>query len=521
MKKDTRFSIRKLSVGVASIAVASFLAGGSADAANLSPLYSKQVNPELPFEPFPSEIEYTQAETPWTPQESAEGETPVAESPVESPEFTEAEAPFADRVVEEEPEFTEAEAPFAGHVIEEDPEFTEAEAPFANRDEEVSEPSEANFVNPEDPFAEGVPANGENPAAPYSEGVPSNQVNPAAPFAPAQELGEEETVEEEVSEPSEGNLVNPENPFAEGVPANGENPAAPYSEGVPSNQVNPEAPFAPAQELGEEETVEEEVSEPSEGNLVNPENPFAEGVPANGENPAAPYSEGVPSNQVNPAAPFAPAQELGEEEPVEETEAPDLTELTPAEELIDLAKPAPLKFQEVEDGTVISAIDYVTNKDEFPEGTSFNFIDYKTKELLPSKELVVAPNPTSRNEYLVIRASHPDAVKDMDSTRFTVVVKKTQESVTLVRPQAGSANRTVADGTEVLAADYVANKDEFPEGTEFNFIDYKTNELTPTKKLVVDPNPKSRNYRLVVRASHPLAEKAMDSYSFTVVAEKA
>ena len=198
-----------------------------------------------------------------------------------------------------------------------------------------------------------------------------------------------------------------------------------------------------------------------------------------------------------------------------------MTELTPAEELIDLAKPAPLKFQEVEDGTVISAIDYVTNKDEFPEGTSFNFIDYKTKELSPSKELVVAPNPTSRNEYLVIRASHPDAVKDMDSTRFTVVVKKTQESVTLVRPQAGSANRTVADGTEVLAADYVANKDEFPEGTEFNFIDYKTNELTPTKKLVVDPNPKSRNYRLVVRASHPLAEKAMDSYSFTVVAEKA
>ena len=444
MNKNTRFSIRKLSVGVASIAVASFLAGGSADAANLSPLYSKQVNPELPFEPFPSEIEYTQAETPWTPQESAEAETPVEESPVESSEFTKAEAPFADRVVE----------------VEEDPEFTEAEAPFANRGEEVSEPSEANFVNPEDPFAEGVPANGENPEAPYSEGVPSNQVNPAAPFAPAQELGEEET-------------------------------------------------------------VEEEVSEASEANFVNPDAPFAEGVPANGENPAAPYSEGVPSNQVNPAAPFAPAQELGEEEPVEETEAPDLTELTPAEELIDLAKPAPLKFQEVEDGTVISAIDYVTNKDEFPEGTSFNFIDYKTKELLPSKELVVAPNPTSRNEYLVIRASHPDAVKDMDSTRFTVVVKKTQESVTLVRPQAGSANRTVADGTEVLAADYVANKDEFPEGTEFNFIDYKTNELTPTKKLVVDPNPKSRNYRLVVRASHPLAEKAMDSYSFTVVAEKA
>ena len=77
MKKDTRFSIRKLSVGVASIAVASFLAGGSADAANLSPLYSKQVNPELPFEPFPSEIEYTQAETPWAPQETSEEDGPL------------------------------------------------------------------------------------------------------------------------------------------------------------------------------------------------------------------------------------------------------------------------------------------------------------------------------------------------------------------------------------------------------------------------------------------------------------
>ena len=213
MKKDTRFSIRKLSVGVASIAVASFLAGGSADAANLSPLYSKQVNPELPFEPFPSEIEYTQAETPWAPQESTEGETPVEESPVESPEFTEAEAPFANRD-EEVSEPSEAN-------------YDDPEAPFAPVEEEVSEPSEANFVNPEDPFAEGVPANGENPAAPYGEGVPSNQVNPEAPFAPAQELGEEEPVEEEVSEPTEANFVNPE------------------------------APFAPGQKLGEEEAEEE------------------------------------------------------------------------------------------------------------------------------------------------------------------------------------------------------------------------------------------------------------------------
>ena len=145
MNKNTRFSIRKLSVGVASVAVATFLAGGASNAANLSPLYSKQVNPELPFEPFPSEIEYTQAETPWAAQESDNAETPVEESPVESSEYTEAEAPFADRVIENEPEFTEAEAPFANRVVEDEPEFTEAEAPFAGREVDLSDESLAIF----------------------------------------------------------------------------------------------------------------------------------------------------------------------------------------------------------------------------------------------------------------------------------------------------------------------------------------------------------------------------------------
>ena len=420
MKKVTSSSISKLSLGLASIALTAFLAGGSAHAANLSPLYSKQVDPELPFQPFPSEIEYTPAETPWALQESSEEDVPV-----ETPE--------------------------------------------------VTDPTDANYEDPEAPFA---------PVEEVTDPTDANYEDPEAPFAP---------VEEETN-PAEANYVNPEDPFAEGVPANGENPEAPYGEGYPANGVNPEAPY----------------SEGSQANYTNPEAPFADSVVEDSTEEPEEVTEPSEANYEDPEAPFAPIEETGQ----------DLTPLEPAEELIDLAKPAPLKFQEVEDGTVISAIDYVTNKDEFPEGTSFNFIDYKTKELSPSKELVVAPNPTSRNEYLVIRASHPDAVKDVDSTRFTVVVNKTPESVILVRPQAGSANRTVADGTEVSAADYVANKDEFPEGTEFNFIDYKTKEVTPTKKLVVDPNPKSRNHMLVVRASHPLAEKAMDSYSFTVVAEK-
>ena len=190
MKKDTRFSIRKLTVGVASIAVASFLASGTVDAANLSILDSRMDeeghNPELPFESFPPSISYTRPEAPWM-QGSLDTEapgddveevteprdpnyvnpeapfTPAAEANYENPEapfapapvFTEAEAPFAGREVEveDEPEFTEAEAPFAGREVEveEDPVFTEAEAPFAGREVEVEE--EPEVTEAEAPFA--------------------------------------------------------------------------------------------------------------------------------------------------------------------------------------------------------------------------------------------------------------------------------------------------------------------------------------------------------------------------------
>ncbi|EHR37543.1 YSIRK family Gram-positive signal peptide, partial [Facklamia languida CCUG 37842] len=131
MKKDTRFSIRKLTVGVASIAVASFLTSGSVDAADLSILHSKNekaagYNPELPFEPFPPSISYTQPEAPWM-QGSVDTEVP-------------------------------------GHDV-----------------EEVTEPSEANYENPEAPFA---------PVEEVTEPLPSNGVNPEAPFAPVEEVTE-------------------------------------------------------------------------------------------------------------------------------------------------------------------------------------------------------------------------------------------------------------------------------------------------------------------------------------------
>ena len=170
MKKDTRFSIRKLTVGVASIAVASFLTSGSVDAADLSILHSKNekaagYNPELPFEPFPPSISYTQPEAPWM-QGSVDTEVP-------------------------------------GHDV-----------------EEVTEPSEANYENPEAPFApveevtEPLPSNGVNPEAPFApveevtEPLPSNGVNPEAPFAPVEEE------EEEVTEPRKPNYKDPEAPFA-------------------------------------------------------------------------------------------------------------------------------------------------------------------------------------------------------------------------------------------------------------------------------------------------------------------
>ena len=243
MKKDTRFSIRKLTVGVASIAVASFLTSGTVDAANLSILNSHidddVYNPELPFEPFPPSISYTQPEAPWmqgsveteVPGDDVEEVTEPGEANYENPEapfapgadanyenpeapfapgvdanyenpeapfapapvFTEAEAPFAGREVEveDEPEFTEAEAPFAGREVEveEDPVFTEAEAPFAGREVEVED--EPEFTEAEAPFA-GREVEVEEDDDEVTEPLPSNGVNPEAPFAPVEEEEEED-----------------------------------------------------------------------------------------------------------------------------------------------------------------------------------------------------------------------------------------------------------------------------------------------------------------------------------------
>ncbi|EHR37276.1 YSIRK family Gram-positive signal peptide, partial [Facklamia languida CCUG 37842] len=172
MNKDTRFSIRKLTVGVASIAVASFLTSGSVDAADLSILHSKDekaagYNPELPFEPFPPSISYTQPEVPWM-QESLDTELPGDD-------------------VEEVTDPNDAN-------------YINPEAPFAPV-EEVTDPRKANHVDPEAPFA---PV---EEAEEVTEPRKANYEDPEAPFAPVEE-------EEEVTEPRKPNYEDPEAPFA-------------------------------------------------------------------------------------------------------------------------------------------------------------------------------------------------------------------------------------------------------------------------------------------------------------------
>ena len=338
MNKDTRFSIRKLTVGVASIAVASFLTSGSVDAADLSILHSKDekaagYNPELPFEPFPPSISYTQPEAPWV-QESLDTElsgddveevtepndvnyvnpeapfAPVEEEVTEprKPNYKDPEAPFApvEEVTEpRKPNYEDPEAPFA--PVEEDEEVTEPrkpnykdpEAPFAPvEDEEVTEPRKPNYKDPEAPFA---PVEDEEATEPRKP----NYENPEAPFAPVEE-------DEEVIEPRKPNYANPEAPFAP-VEEDEE-----VTEPRKPNYEDPEAPFAPVEE-------DEEVTEPRKPNYEDPEAPFAP-VEEDEE-----VTEPRKPNYKDPEAPFAPVEEEEEDSPTLEVKVVQETETLPYE----------------------------------------------------------------------------------------------------------------------------------------------------------------------------------------------
>ena len=360
MKKDTRFSIRKLTVGVASIAVASFLTSGSVDAADLSILHSKDekaagYNPELPFEPFPPSISYTQPEAPWM-LGTVEAEDPEVEVPVkEEPTFTKEEAPFTDRVikVEEEPTFTKEEAPFTDRVIEivEEPTFTKEEAPFAGREVEVEE---------------------ETPET------------------------EEEAVFETREEAEEAAMKALEND-----PINGDFEVAEGADGKYRYVLKP-ASVIP-EDYATEEEAEAAALEALADDDIN--NAYEIVETADGR--------------------YAYLLSIKEEE----------------KQPITLAKPKTVKNPTVLDGQVIQAVDFVTNKADFPVGTEFVFYAYKRSlplaiqdkaeefQNVGTLQLEVDPNPESRNQKIEIRAIHPDAKEVAKSIEFTIVVTANSEAI--------------------------------------------------------------------------------------------
>ena len=336
MKKDTRFSIRKLTVGVASIAVASFLTSGSVDAADLSILHSKDekaagYNPELPFEPFPPSISYTQPEAPWM-QGSVETEVP-------------------------------------GDDV-----------------EEVTEPNDANYVNPEAPFAPGADANYENPEA---------------PFAPVEEEEETPETEEEAVFETREEAEEAAMKALENDPINGDFEVAQGADGKYRYVLKPAAV------IPEDYETEEEAE--------------------------AAALEALADDEINNAY-----------EIVQTADGRYVYLLSIKEEEkqpITLAKPKTVKNPTVLDGQVIQAVDFVTNKADFPVGTEFVFYAYKRSlplaiqdkaeefQNVGTLQLKVAPNPESRNQKIEIRAIHPDAKEVAKSIEFTIVVKANSEAI--------------------------------------------------------------------------------------------
>lgn len=251
MEKNTRFSIRKLGVGVASVAVASFFACGTASAHNLEALTSSKANPELPFAHVPIKIEFTQAESPWMP-------TTTPESDNNSIEYTGAERPFAGRELPTAPvkaNFDNPEAPFAPAKAE--VEFTPAERPFAGR-ELPTPPLDANYNDPKAPFApvdqeqdqdesKSIPWTDLTPAERIEDnlGLDQEQDNPKDPekkSIPWTELVPAERIED--NSDSDQEQKNPKDQEKESIPWTELTPAQPIKDNLKSDQEqeNPKDP---------------------------------------------------------------------------------------------------------------------------------------------------------------------------------------------------------------------------------------------------------------------------------------
>ncbi|MGX7144129.1 CAP domain-containing protein [Facklamia languida] len=273
MEKNTRFSIRKLGVCVASVAVASFFACGTASAHNLEALTSSKVNPELPFAHVPIKIEFTQAESPWMPKTTPESDN-------NSIEYTGAERPFAGRELPTAPtsaNYADPEAPFAPNKAE--IEYPQAERPFAGR-ELPTAPVEANFNNPEAPFAPADQDQDDSQSIPWTELVPAKRIE--------DNLGLDQEKE------------NPKDPEKKSIPWTELVPAESIEDNSDSDQEqknpkDPEKESIPWTELTPAEPIEDNLEPDQE--KENPKDPEKESIPWTELTPAQPIKDNLESDQ--------------------------------------------------------------------------------------------------------------------------------------------------------------------------------------------------------------------------------
>ena len=316
MEKNTRFSIRKLGVGVASVAVASFFASGTASAHNLEALTSSKANPEMPFAHVPVKIEFTQAESPWMP-------TTTPESDNNSIEYTGAERPFAGRELPTAPvkaNFDNPEAPFAPAKAE--VEFTPAERPFAGR-ELPTPPLDANYNDPKAPFApvDQEQDQDESKSIPWTDLTPAeriednlgldqeqeNPTNPEKESIPWTELVPAERTEDNLD--SDQEQKNPKDQEKESIPWTELTPAQPIKDNLESDQEqeNPkgsEKESIPWTELTPAQPIEDNLEPDQE--QENPKDPEKESIPWTELTPAQPIEkESIPWTELTPAQPIA------------------------------------------------------------------------------------------------------------------------------------------------------------------------------------------------------------------------
>ncbi|MGX7447273.1 Rib/alpha-like domain-containing protein, partial [Dolosigranulum pigrum] len=119
---------------------------------------------------------------------------------------------------------------------------------------------------------------------------------------------------------------------------------------------------------------------------------------------------------------------------------------------------------EVPEGAELDAANGIANKDELPEGTEFEFdgpVDTSTPGEKKAKVIVAYPDGST------------------DTVDITVNVTEVPTQADKHEPKGQDIE--VPEGAELDAANGIANKDELPEGTEFEF-DGPVDTSTPGKK---------------------------------------